>query len=72
LFGGDPGSGSRSGSADTDPAAVERVDAVLGTQGFVYAEDLTQAAASAVSLGVTWDENDSSASFILALRPVSG
>jgi hypothetical protein len=52
--------------------AVERVDAVAGTQGFVYAEDLTQAAASSVSLDVTWNGSDSSASFILALRAVSG
>jgi hypothetical protein len=72
LFGGDPGSGSRSGEPDTDPVAVERVDAVAGTQGFVYAEDLTQAAASSVSLDVTWNGSDSSASFILALRAVSG
>jgi hypothetical protein len=72
VFGGDPGSGSRSGSADTDPVAVERVDAVLGTQGFVYAEDLTQAAASPVSLDVTWNASDSTARFILALRSPSG
>jgi hypothetical protein len=38
----------------------------------VYAEDLTQAAASPVSLDVTWNASDSTASFILALRSPSG
>jgi hypothetical protein len=68
LFGGDPGSSTRSGSPDTSPAATERLDALNGAAGFVYAEDLTQTFAAPISLDVTWDAADSSAYFILALR----
>jgi Concanavalin A-like lectin/glucanases superfamily len=72
LFGGDPGSSSRSGTPDQSPTAAERLDAVNDTKGFAYAEDVTQASAAPISLDVTWDGGESSANFALALRAPGG
>ena len=69
LFGGDPGVDPRTGSPDAAAGAVERLEGQNGLLGFVYAEDVEQADAGSLSLSVTWNGSESSASFLLALAP---
>jgi hypothetical protein len=68
LFGGDPGATPRTGTPDASPAASERLEAQNGTLGFVYGEDYLQPTAAPISLDVTLNGSDTSASFVLALR----
>ena len=72
LFGGDPGADARTGSPDATAGAVERLEGQNGLLGFVYAEDVAQAAAGPLSLSVTWNGGESSASFLLALAAPAG
>ncbi|MCP9485244.1 MAG: hypothetical protein MSC30_05260 [Gaiellaceae bacterium MAG52_C11] len=72
LYGADPGTGSRSGTPDTNPAATERIDVGNGTLGYVYAQDHLQTTAAPISLDVTWNGGESSANFILALSATAG
>lgn len=71
FSGEDPAAG-QSGTADTSPAATERLDGINGTVGYLFVQDFLQGTAAAVTLSYVTTQNDTGSEFEIALAPAGG
>ena len=75
VYGADPPTGApptQSGTPDASPAATERHDNHVSGYGFLYVEEFLQGTAASVSLDMTSSASESTAGFLVALKPSGG